>query len=95
MLDSVKNDRSKDLLTRPTSAWPTGGVAWPKDDAALDGVVVVVADVAAEEKQTDEGTLITLLNTLTSSKNSRNRFFQPARELCVHFFTCQPESLRS
>jgi hypothetical protein len=48
MLDSVKNDRSRDLLMRPTNAWPTGGVAWPRDDAALGGVavVVVVADVA-------------------------------------------------
>lgn len=54
MLDSVKNDRSKDLLMRPTNAWPTDGGAWPKDGAALGGVVVV-ADVAAGKtcKQTN------------------------------------------
>lgn len=58
MLDSVKNDRSRDLLMRPTNAWPTGGVAWPMDDAALGGVAaVVVADVGAGEtnKQTNRG----------------------------------------
>lgn len=85
MLDSVKNDRSRDFLMRLTDAWPTGGVAWPMDDAALDGVAVVVADVAAGETN-KKGTLITLLNTLTSSKSSPSIFLCERKAFRPLFF---------
>jgi hypothetical protein len=48
MLDSVKNDRSRGLVMRPTCAWLTDGAsAWL---GVADGgdVAAVVADVAGD-----------------------------------------------